>query len=121
MPAAALAPPVPKNANKIQSSIFEPISAAPIANSGAKRVVPGSHAVNTRIARPQTTGTFRQGLQTFDPINATVQQVRNAPSLPPVVDSLNPFRRMDSRQKDTEYAAFSLILSDCELIEAAVN
>jgi len=105
MPAAAYAPPLPKNANKSQSDIFEPINAASLASSASKRVIPGSHAVNTRIARPQTTGTFRQGLQTFDPINATMQHVRNAPSLPPVVDSLNPFRRMDSRQKDTEYAA----------------
>jgi hypothetical protein len=102
MSAAAFVQPPPKDASKLRSTIFENITAASLASSAAARVVPGAHAINTRVARPQTTSTFRQGLQAFDPVNATLRRVPNAPSLPPVTDSLNPFRRMDSRQKDTE-------------------
>jgi hypothetical protein len=85
---------------RLKSKIFDPFVAA----EPRARAVPGSHEINMARSGPSSSQPTSPSRSTvaFDPILSQVVWNDNAPVLPAVTDSLNPFRRLDSRQKDKE-------------------
>jgi len=93
--------PLRESHERLRSHIFDEF----VPPEPSTQPVPGSHTINMsksqRISRPLTTGLSTRTTVTFDPVNSRVNW-NNAPVPPPVTDSLNPFRRLDSRQHDKE-------------------
>jgi len=85
---------------RLQSHIFDPF-VAPETEKSTRRI-PGSHEINQTPSAPVRAGSPTRNVVSFDPILSQVIWTDDAPALPPVTDSLNPYRRLDSRQKDKE-------------------
>ena len=81
--------------DRLRSGIFDPV--IPVE---ATRRIPGAHTINARVSQPHTKSGGLRTTAAFDPVNSKVV-VAAAPALPPMTDSLNPYRRLDSRQRDT--------------------
>mmetsp|Transcript_6263 Transcript_6263/g.14386 ORF Transcript_6263/g.14386 Transcript_6263/m.14386 type:complete len:483 (+) Transcript_6263:58-1506(+) len=86
----------------MQSQIF----GGPSHEAPQRTLLPGVHGIeNRKAARPVTTGAQTRRIAVFDPINSRFVE-GEAPALPPVTDSLNPYRRLDSRHRDSETIEF---------------
>jgi len=85
---------------RLQSHIFDPF----VAPESSTQRIPGSHEINQARSpnAPVRAGSPTRTVVSFDPILSQVIWTDDAPALPPVTDSLNPYRRLDSRQKDKE-------------------
>ena len=61
--------------------------------------LPGIHGIDAR--KKTESEIWKRSTVSFDPVNSQIVTYEG-PTKPPSTDSLNPWRRLDSRQRDKE-------------------